>query len=49
MREKRATIAPAVGHEGTVDAGGQVFQGHGRFAGPNTVEVSGKILKFERW
>jgi hypothetical protein len=35
MREKRAAIAPVDGHEGTVDAGAQVFQGRGRFARRN--------------
>ncbi len=48
MREKRAAIAPADGHEGTMDAGAQVFQGRGRFTGPNTIEVNGKILQFRK-
>jgi pyruvate/2-oxoglutarate dehydrogenase complex dihydrolipoamide dehydrogenase (E3) component len=48
MREKRAAIGPADGHEGTVHAGAQVCQGRGRFAGPNTVDVRGKILQFRK-
>lgn len=48
MREKRAAIAPADGHEGTTGAGAQVFQGRGRFTGPNTIEVNGVSLKFRK-
>jgi len=48
MREKRADIAPADGHEGTTGAGAQVFQGRGRFTGPNTIEVNGVTLQFRK-
>lgn len=48
MREKRAAISPADGHEGTTGAGAQVFQGRGRFTGTNTVEVNGVTLKFRK-
>ena len=48
MREKRAAISPADGHEGTTGAGAQVFQGRGRFTGTNTIEVNGVTLKFRK-
>ena len=48
MREKRSEIAPADGHEGTTGAGAQVFQGRGRFTGPNTIEVNGVTLQFRK-
>eukprot|EP00525_Craspedostauros_australis_P007583 CAMPEP_0198136012 /NCGR_PEP_ID=MMETSP1442-20131203/60886_1 /TAXON_ID= /ORGANISM="Craspedostauros australis, Strain CCMP3328" /LENGTH=528 /DNA_ID=CAMNT_0043797205 /DNA_START=299 /DNA_END=1885 /DNA_ORIENTATION=- len=48
LREIRATIAPADGHGGTEKAGAHVFQGRGRFTGPDTVEVNGQELKFKK-
>ncbi|KAG7369729.1 dihydrolipoyl dehydrogenase [Nitzschia inconspicua] len=48
LRRLRATIAPADGHPGTEQAGTHVYQGRGRLTGPNTVEVNGKTLKFEK-
>jgi hypothetical protein len=47
LRKSRATIAPADGHEGTEAAGTHVYQGRGRFTGPNTVEVNGQTLQFK--
>ena len=47
LRELRAKIAPADGHEGTENAGAHVYQGRGRLTGPNTVEVNGKTLQFK--
>lgn len=48
MRRLRAKIAPADGHEGTMGTGAQVFQGRGKFTGPDTIEVEGKTLKFRK-
>ena len=48
MRELRATIAPADGHEGTTGTGAHVFQGRGRFTSPSTIEVNGITLKFKK-
>ena len=48
MRELRSKIAPADGHAGTTDAGTHVFQGRGRFTGPNTIEVNGITLPFKK-
>lgn len=48
LRERRAVISPADGHDGTASAGTHVFQGRGRFTGPNTIEVNGKTLKFKK-
>jgi pyruvate/2-oxoglutarate dehydrogenase complex dihydrolipoamide dehydrogenase (E3) component len=47
VRQSRAKIAPADGHEGTESTGAHVFQGRGRLTGPNTVEVNGQTLKFK--
>jgi pyruvate/2-oxoglutarate dehydrogenase complex dihydrolipoamide dehydrogenase (E3) component len=47
LRELRATIAPADGHEGTEAAGTHVFQGRGTLTGPNTIEVNGQTLTFK--
>ena len=47
LRKSRATIAPADGHEGTEASGTHIYQGRGRFTGPNTVEVNGQTLKFK--
>jgi pyruvate/2-oxoglutarate dehydrogenase complex dihydrolipoamide dehydrogenase (E3) component len=48
LRQLRAKIAPADGHGGTTGAGAHVFQGRGRFTGPNTVQVNGFNLKFRK-
>ena len=40
MRQIRATIAPADGHEGTSATGAHVFQGLGKFTGQDTIQVS---------
>lgn len=48
MRQLRAKISPADGHEGTTHAGAHVFQGRGRFTSPNTIEVNGIILTFKK-
>eukprot|EP00546_Thalassionema_frauenfeldii_P013594 CAMPEP_0178915474 /NCGR_PEP_ID=MMETSP0786-20121207/12046_1 /TAXON_ID=186022 /ORGANISM="Thalassionema frauenfeldii, Strain CCMP 1798" /LENGTH=522 /DNA_ID=CAMNT_0020588587 /DNA_START=228 /DNA_END=1796 /DNA_ORIENTATION=- len=48
LREKRAVISPADGHSGTTGVGTHVFQGRGRFTGPNTVEVNGVTLTFRK-
>lgn len=48
MREIRATIAPADGHDGTSATGAQVFQGRGRFVSKDEIEVGGQILKFRK-
>jgi pyruvate/2-oxoglutarate dehydrogenase complex dihydrolipoamide dehydrogenase (E3) component len=47
LRQLRATIAPADGHDGTEAAGTHVFQGRGRLTGPNTLTVNGKTLQFK--
>ena len=47
MRRLRAQIAPADSHEATVGAGADVYQGRGRFVGPNAIEVNGKTLRFK--
>ena len=48
LRERRNMIAPADGHAGTEKTGAHVFQGFGKFTGPNTVEVNGVSLKFKK-
>ena len=48
MRELRAHIAPADGHALGVKAGSHVFQGRGRFTGPDTIEVNGTTLRFRK-
>lgn len=49
LREKRTVIAPADGHAGTAGTGAHVFQGFGKFTGPNTIEVTGgTTLKFKK-
>lgn len=48
LREKRTVIAPADGHPGTAGAGTHVFQGFGKFTGPQTIQVGEKILKFKK-
>jgi pyruvate/2-oxoglutarate dehydrogenase complex dihydrolipoamide dehydrogenase (E3) component len=39
LRQLRLQIAPADGHAGTTATGAHVFQGYGRFTGPNTLRV----------
>ena len=48
MRKLRADIAPADSHDGTAAAGADVYQGRGRFTGPNEVEVNGQRLRFKK-
>ena len=48
MRRLRAQIAPADSHDATVATGADVYQGRGRFVGPDRVEVNGKILRFKK-
>mmetsp|Transcript_22717 Transcript_22717/g.43152 ORF Transcript_22717/g.43152 Transcript_22717/m.43152 type:complete len:579 (-) Transcript_22717:18-1754(-) len=48
LREKRTQIAPADGHTGTAGVGAHVFQGFGKFTGPNTIDVGGTTLKFKK-
>ena len=54
MRRLRAKIAPADSHEGTSSAGAHVFQGHGRFLSPTSIEVTSldgndvKVLNFKK-
>ena len=48
MRRLRAAIAPADAHVATAAAGVDVFQGRGRFTGPNTIEVNGATLRFKK-
>ena len=48
LREKRQAIAPADGHPGTVAAGAHVYQGRGKFTGPDTIRVGNTTLKFKK-
>lgn len=48
MRKLRSHIAPVDGHDGTITAGAHVYQGRGKFIGPNTIEVNGIPLKFKK-
>ena len=48
MRRLRAAIAPADAHSASAAAGVDVFQGRGRFTGPNTGEVNGTTLRFKK-
>ena len=48
LREKRTTISPADGHPATEGTGAHVFQGFGKFTGPDTIEVNGETLKFKK-
>ena len=48
MRRLRAAIAPADAHSASAAAGVDVFQGRGRFTGPNTVEGNGTTLRFRK-
>ena len=48
MRRLRAKIAPADSHEGTAGAGAHVYQGWGKFVGPNEIEVNGRRLRFKK-
>jgi pyruvate/2-oxoglutarate dehydrogenase complex dihydrolipoamide dehydrogenase (E3) component len=48
LREKRTHISPADGHPAGVVAGSHVFQGRGKFTGPNTIQVGDKVLTFKK-
>ena len=48
MRKLRAKISDADSHDGTNAAGADVFQGRGRFVGPNEIEVNGQRLRFRK-
>jgi pyruvate/2-oxoglutarate dehydrogenase complex dihydrolipoamide dehydrogenase (E3) component len=48
LRQSRAKIAPADGHSGTEQAGAKVFQGRGILTGPNSVQVNGQTLTFDK-
>ena len=48
MRRLRAQISQVDSAQRYKDMGVDVFIGEGRFTGPNTVEVDGKILKFSK-
>lgn len=48
MRRLRARISPADSVHHLTDAGVEVYLGHGRFTGPDTVEVDGARLRFAR-
>ena len=48
MRRLRARIAVNDSHEATVLAGADVFQGRGRFVGPNEIQVNGRTLRFKK-
>lgn len=48
MRRLRAEISAADSHGATNTAGAHVYQGRGRFVGPNSLEVNGKTLRFRR-
>jgi pyruvate/2-oxoglutarate dehydrogenase complex dihydrolipoamide dehydrogenase (E3) component len=48
VRERRARIAPRDAAERFKNLGVDVFLGHGRFVGPQEIEVAGKRLRFYR-
>ncbi len=48
MRRLRSEISPADSAERYTELGVDVFLGHGRFTGPDTLEVDGKTLNFRR-
>lgn len=54
LRRLRAQISPADGHKGTAGTGAHVYQGRGRFTGPDTIEVFDRVphttttLKFRK-
>jgi pyruvate/2-oxoglutarate dehydrogenase complex dihydrolipoamide dehydrogenase (E3) component len=48
LRRLRAQIAPVDSHVATVATGADVYQGRGRFTGPDTVEVNGQALRFRK-
>jgi pyruvate/2-oxoglutarate dehydrogenase complex dihydrolipoamide dehydrogenase (E3) component len=48
MRRLRARISPADSVQHLQGMGVDVFLGEGRFTGPDTVEVDGKVLRFSR-
>ena len=48
VRRLRARIAPADAHTATTQAGADVYQGFGKFTGPNTIEVNGQTLHFKK-
>jgi mercury(II) reductase len=48
MRQLRARISAHDSAKRFKDLGVDVFLGEGRFSGPNTVEVSGKTLRFKK-
>jgi len=48
MRRLRAGISPVDGASRFRDLGVDVFLGTGRFVGPDTAEVDGKLLRFRR-
>jgi pyruvate/2-oxoglutarate dehydrogenase complex dihydrolipoamide dehydrogenase (E3) component len=48
LRTARTKISPADGHAGTTGTGAHVFQGRGRFTGPDTIQVGETVLKFKK-
>jgi pyruvate/2-oxoglutarate dehydrogenase complex dihydrolipoamide dehydrogenase (E3) component len=48
LREKRAHISPADGHLAGVRVGAHVFQGRGKFVGPDSIRVGETVLKFKK-
>jgi pyruvate/2-oxoglutarate dehydrogenase complex dihydrolipoamide dehydrogenase (E3) component len=47
MRQLRAKISPADSHEVSVKAGVHVYNGRGKFTGPNTIQVGDVTLNFK--
>lgn len=48
LRELRSKIAPVDGHGTTVTAGAHMYQGRGKFTGPNTIQVGNETLHFKK-
>lgn len=48
MRRLRATIAPNDSVQRFADLGVDVYLGHGRFSGRDTIEVGGRTLRFKK-